>query len=41
MKVGDELLRFLPLPNIPFPNVVGARLPGRREGPRSFRQEID
>jgi hypothetical protein len=41
MKVGDELLRFLPLPNIPFPNVVGARLPGRLSGPRGFRQEVE
>jgi hypothetical protein len=41
MKVGDELMRFMPLPNTPFPNVVGARLPRRFSGPRSFRQEVD
>jgi len=41
MKVGDELLRFMPLPNTSFPNVVGARLPRRLPGTRSFRQEVD
>jgi hypothetical protein len=41
IKVGDELLRFMPLPNTPFPNVVGARLPRCLSGPRSFRQEVD
>jgi hypothetical protein len=41
MKVGDELMRFMPLPNTPFPNVVGARLPRRIPGSRSFRQEVD
>jgi hypothetical protein len=41
MKVSDELLRFMPLPNTPFPNVVGARLPRRLSGPRGFRQEVD
>jgi hypothetical protein len=36
MKVGDELLQFMPLPNTSFPNVVGARLPRRLPGTRSF-----
>jgi hypothetical protein len=41
MKVGGKLLRFMPLPNIPFPNVVGVRPPRRILGSRSFRQEVD
>jgi hypothetical protein len=41
MKVGDELLRFMPLPNTSFPNVVGARLPRHLPGTRSFQQEVD
>jgi hypothetical protein len=41
MKVGDELMQFMPLPNTPFLNVVGARLPRRLSGPQSFQQEVD
>jgi hypothetical protein len=36
MKVGDELLRFMPLSNTSFPNVVGVRLPRCLPGTRSF-----
>jgi hypothetical protein len=40
-KVGNELLRFIPATNFPFPNVTGGRILRRRENPQEIRHVVD
>jgi hypothetical protein len=40
-KVGNELLRFIPATNFPFPNVTGGRILRRWENPREIRHAVD
>ena len=40
-KVGDELLRYIPTPNSPFPSVTGSRLFRRNENAREIRPQVD